>query len=107
MVGWRENELSIRPLRMEGLMSKSSFSKSPKFFASCIALAFICVLSVKGQSASNEIGSAPKVVRVAGELRLGKTINVEVQNLSSWSANHETRDLVPYLNGRPLHGVTP
>lgn len=54
-----------------------------------------------------QTNATPKVTRVTGELRIGATIGVEVENLSSWSAGHDPQELVPYLNGQALKGVRP
>lgn len=56
---------------------------------------------------SAQTNATPKVTRVTGELRIGSTIGVEVENLSSWSAGHDPQELVPYLNGQALKGVRP
>lgn len=56
---------------------------------------------------ANQTNVGPKVTRVTGELRIGARIGIEVENLSSWSAGHDPRELVPYLNGQALKGVHP
>lgn len=56
---------------------------------------------------SAQTNAAPKVTRVTGELRIGATIGIEVENLSSWSAGHDPQELVPYLNGQALKGLHP
>lgn len=50
---------------------------------------------------------SPRVIAVNGRLEVGQTITVDVDHLSNWSANHDPRKLVPYLNGRPLPGLYP
>src|SRR6185295_8989633 len=72
-----------------------------------IALVTVACFSVRAQVASSDAGAPPKVTSVSGELRIGRTIVVEVRNLSTWAAKHETQNLVPYLNGQPLTGVYP
>ncbi|HKP83907.1 MAG TPA: hypothetical protein VJT69_17965 [Pyrinomonadaceae bacterium] len=62
---------------------------------------------MRAQVTSNDTEAPPKVTGVSGELRIGRTIVVEVQNLSTWATKHETQNLVPYLNGQPLRGVYP
>ena len=57
------------------------------------------------QSASNS--SLPRVTVVNGRIEVGKIITVDVDHLSDWSANHDARKLVPYLNGRALTGIYP
>ena len=56
---------------------------------------------------SAETSATPKVTRVSGELRIGETIGIEIENLSSWSAQHDSHKLVPYLDGKALKGVYP
>ncbi|HKV35083.1 MAG TPA: hypothetical protein VJP89_12190 [Pyrinomonadaceae bacterium] len=62
---------------------------------------------VIGQVITAQTNAIPKVTRVTGELRIGATIGVEVENLSSWAAGHDPQELVPYLNGQALKGVRP
>ena len=62
---------------------------------------------VVAQVISAQTNATPKVTRVTGELKIGATIAVEVENLSSWSAGHDPQELVPYLNGQALKGVRP
>lgn len=75
---------------------------------SLIALVIVACFSVRvrAQVTSNDT-DAPKVTNVSGELRVGRPIVVEVKNLSTWAANHDAQNLVPYLNGQPLRGVYP
>lgn len=72
-----------------------------------IVLVIVASFSVRAQVTSSDTDAPPKVTSVSGELRIGRTIVVEVQNLSTWAAKHEAHNLVPYLNGQPLRGVYP
>ncbi len=61
----------------------------------------------------NSIGSLaaeqkPRVTGVEGEIAIGKTITVTVDQLSTWvGPGHEPGKLVPYLNGIALKGLYP
>ena len=50
---------------------------------------------------------SPRVLAVNGRIEVGQTITVDVNQLSNWSAGHDPRKLVPYLNGRALTGLYP
>lgn len=50
---------------------------------------------------------SPKVTSVSGQLTIGSELTVEVQNLSTWSVNHDPEKLVLFLNGRALKGLYP
>jgi hypothetical protein len=50
---------------------------------------------------------SPRVIAVSGRLEVGQTITVDVDHLSDWSASHDPRKLVPYLNGRTLPRLYP
>lgn len=67
----------------------------------------IVLILVIGQVISAQTNATPKVTRVTGELKIGGTIGIEVENLSNWSAQHDPQDLVPYLNGQALKGIHP
>src|SRR6185503_5950676 len=58
---------------------------------------------IKAQTSAIE----PTVTQVSGEIRIGQTIVIEVQNLGDWSSNNDSWKLVPYLEGRPLDGIYP
>lgn len=50
----------------------------------------------------------PRVSGVTGEIEIGKTITVEVDQLSTWAASgHDASKLVLFLNGRELKGLYP
>jgi hypothetical protein len=51
--------------------------------------------------------SMPGVTSVSGRLEVGETITVAVNGLQEWSAQHDARKLVPFLNGRALKGSYP
>lgn len=65
--------------------------------------------------------AAPRVSAIAGELELGRIIEVQVDHLADWNqaiggsaatrtgptSVHPAWQLVPYLDGRALRGVTP
>lgn len=51
--------------------------------------------------------SLPRVTAVNGRIEVGQIITVDVENLSNWSAGHDPRKLVPFLNGRALAGLYP
>ena len=75
---------------------------------SFVALALLlCPFGVRAQVSANQLDATPKVTAVSGELKIGSTIAVEVQNLSPWAATHDVHKLVPFLNGQPLKGVYP
>ena len=67
------------------------------------ALTLGSVDEIKAQTSAIE----PTVTQVSGEIRIGQTIAIEVQNLGYWSSNHDPWKLVPYLEGRPLDGIYP
>jgi hypothetical protein len=50
---------------------------------------------------------SPKVTSLTGTLEVGQTITVEMNGLAEWSAEHDPRKLVLYLNGRALKGTYP
>ena len=73
-----------------------------------IAIVLYLVVGLTGARViSAQTNATPKVTRVTGELRIGATIGIEVENLSSWSAGHDPQELVPYLNGQALKGLHP
>ncbi len=49
----------------------------------------------------------PRVTAVTGRIEVGQIVTVDVEHLSDWSASHDPRKLVPYLNGRALTGIYP
>ncbi|HEY6806090.1 MAG TPA: hypothetical protein VI306_21085 [Pyrinomonadaceae bacterium] len=50
----------------------------------------------------------PRVTGVEGEIAIGKTITVEVEQLSTWAAaGHEPSQLVLFLNGREMKDLHP
>jgi hypothetical protein len=53
--------------------------------------------------------AAPKVIAVEGNLELDDIIRVQVDHLHEWDMNQENdpSKLVPYLNGRAIHGNYP
>lgn len=51
--------------------------------------------------------SPPRVTAIDGRIEVGQIVTVDVAHLSAWSASHDPRRLVPYLNGRPLTGIYP
>ena len=73
-----------------------------------IAIVLNLVVGLTGARViSAQTNATPKVTRVTGELRIGGTIRIEIENLASWSAGHDPQELVPYLNGQALKGVRP
>lgn len=62
---------------------------------------------IRANVVSAQTNATPRVIRVSGELKIGGTVEIEIENLSSWSAGNDPRKLVPYLNGQPLTGVYP
>lgn len=57
------------------------------------------------EGASNS--SLPRVMAVNGRIEVGQIITIDVDHLSNWSASHDPRKLVLYLNGRALTGLYP
>ncbi|MGZ8848477.1 MAG: hypothetical protein ACXW3C_18615, partial [Pyrinomonadaceae bacterium] len=51
--------------------------------------------------------AAPRVVKVEGNLELDDLIRVEVENLSEWAKQNDPSKLVPFINGRSIHGNYP
>ena len=49
----------------------------------------------------------PKVTAIEGNLELDDIIRVHVDNLAQWAATNDPSKLVPYLNGRGIHGNYP
>lgn len=74
-----------------------------------LALTFFLMstLAVQAQVYPSRVSATPKVTGVSGNIRIGQTIIIDVENLSQWSVNHDAWKLVPYLNGHPLAGVYP
>lgn len=63
---------------------------------------------VQGQGIENPSNNLlPRVTAVNGRIEVGQIITVDVDHLSDWSATHDPRQLVPYLNGRALTGLYP
>ncbi len=60
--------------------------------------------SAYGRS-QNEL--SPKVTGVSGNLEVGKDIVFNVAHLSEWAQGHDSRKLVPFINGRSLNGLYP
>jgi len=83
-----------------------------KRVVSC-ALLLACVMMVATASAQQNGAVAasnpppPTVTSVSGRLEIGQSITVAVNNLQEWSAHHDARKLVPFLNGRALKGLYP
>ena len=80
---------------------------SPKVRYLAVALFIFSAFGIQAKFALAQANATPRVTRVSGELRLGKTIDVGIENLSSWSAQHDPHKLVPYLDGHALKGVYP
>lgn len=51
--------------------------------------------------------AAPRVVKVEGNLELDDLIRVQVDNLSEWVKHNDASKLVPFMNGRSIHGNYP
>lgn len=82
-------------------------SKRPVLYV----LVLVCAMAVaptvsQGQLAVSNTPT-PMVTSVTGRLEVGQTITVVVNGLPEWSAEHNPRKLVPFLNGRPLKGLYP
>lgn len=66
------------------------------------------IADAQGQGIESALNtSLPRVAAVNGRIEVGQIITVDVDHLSDWSANHDPRKLVPYLNGRALTGLYP
>ncbi|HKO42384.1 MAG TPA: hypothetical protein VJU84_03785 [Pyrinomonadaceae bacterium] len=65
----------------------------------------LSLVAISANAAPNS--SLPRVTAVKGRIEVGQMITVHVDRLSDWSANHDPRKLVPYLNGRALMGIYP
>ena len=66
------------------------------------------ITSAQVNSIDSATAPPPRVSGVTGEIAIGKTITVEVDQLSTWAASgHDPSKLVPYLNGRELKGLYP
>lgn len=50
---------------------------------------------------------SPKVIDVSGNLELGKEIVFNVTHLSEWAQDHDSRKIVPFINGKSLNGLYP
>ncbi len=75
-----------------------------------LGLPLVAPCSVAGQEASLQNGSncsTPRVISVAGQMEIGQEVTVAVEHLSGWAADHDPKQLVPYLNGRALKGLHP
>ena len=73
-----------------------------------IPLSSAGIANAQGQgSQSPSTSSLPRVTAVNGRIEVGQIITVDVDHLSDWSAIHDPRKLVPYLNGRALKGLYP
>jgi hypothetical protein len=75
-----------------------------------LAASLSSVVSARGQDGGVQKAgtrSTPKVIGVAGEMEIGRQITVQVEHLSDWTADHDPRRLVPYLNGRALKALYP
>lgn len=87
---------------------------------------FACLLAVApalagAQAAAQSPAPAPHVSAIRGELELGRIIEVQVDHLADWNlalggpaavragpaSVHPAWQLVPYLDGRALSGLTP
>lgn len=49
----------------------------------------------------------PKVIEIHGNLELDDIIRVRVENLAEWTDSNDPSKLIPYLNGRGIHGNYP
>lgn len=67
------------------------------------------ITSAQNNSIDSLAGATkPRVTGVEGEIAIGKTITVEVEQLSTWAAaGHEPSQLVLFLNGRKMKGLHP
>ena len=67
------------------------------------------IASAQNNSIDSLAGATkPRVTGVEGEITIGKTITVEVEQLSTWAAaGHEPSQLVLFLNGRKMKGLHP
>lgn len=77
------------------------------------ALVLVCTMIVATASAQQDgaVGALnipmSTVTSVTGKLEVGQTITVAVNGLQEWSAQHDARKLVLFLNGRALKGLYP
>src|SRR5262245_19233507 len=81
-------------------------NSSPARYLTVIVL-LLTTIGIQAKATLAQTNDTPQLTNMTGELRIGKTIGIEVQNLSSWSLDHDASKLVPYLNGRPLGHVYP
>ena len=51
--------------------------------------------------------SPPKVVAIEGNLELDDIIRVRIDNLAEWTDTNNASKLIPYINGRGIHGNYP
>jgi len=51
--------------------------------------------------------AAPRVVKVEGNLELDDLVRVQIDNLSEWAKHNDASKLVPFINGRSIHGDYP
>ncbi len=73
-----------------------------------VMLFALATIAAQGQGIESPSNSSlPRVTAVNGRLEVGQIITVVVDHLSDWSASHNPRTLVPYLNGRALTGLYP
>jgi uncharacterized membrane protein YgcG len=71
------------------------------------AMAIAATVMQEDQKVAAANTATQRVTSVTGTLEVGQTIAVEINGLAEWSAEHDPRKLVPYLNGRALKGIYP
>ena len=73
-----------------------------------VAIALSMLLTWLVPSASAQpLEPGPRVSALHGHLELDYTIVVQVDDLAAWAADHDPRQLVPFIEGRALLGNTP
>jgi hypothetical protein len=79
-------------------------------FVTLVLMLSACQITIAQVSTIDSLAAAqkPRVTGVEGEIAIGKTVTVTVDQLSTWvGPGHEPSKLVPYLNGRELKGSYP
>jgi hypothetical protein len=63
--------------------------------------------ATQAQPSPSPVASAPRVVRMEGDLELDDVIELHLEGLEKWAEKNDVNKLVPYISGRAIKGNYP